>query len=238
MNIANLEVTQLTLTTDESYALRISETSDGRINATVSAATFFGGKHGLETLGQLIIYDDVRDQLQLPKDVYITDKPVYPYRGVALDTSRNYISTSTIKRTIDALSASKLNTFHWHMTDTHSFPYVSKSNPQLSKLGAYSSRQIYTPEDVKDIIEFGRERGVRVLPEFDAPAHVGEGWQDTDFVACFNKKPWQDYCVEPPCGQFDPTKHKLYDSLEGNVFLPKKSACEIITLSRTIQGHD
>lgn len=56
---------------------------------------------------------------------------------------------------------------------------------------------------------------MRVLPEFDAPAHVGEGWQGTDLVACFNAQPWLKYCVEPPCGQLDPTKDKLYDVLEG-----------------------
>lgn len=53
------------------------------------------------------------------------------------------------------------------------------------------------------------------MPEFDAPAHVGEGWQGTDLVACFNAQPWSKYCVEPPCGQLDPTQSKLYDVLEG-----------------------
>lgn len=65
------------------------------------------------------------------------------------------------------------------------------------------------------IIEFAHVRGIRVLPEFDAPAHVGEGWQDTGVVACFNAQPWSQYCVEPPCGQLDPTKPELYDYLEG-----------------------
>lgn len=66
----------------------------------------------------------------------------------------------------------------------------------------------------KQVIDHGRVRGVRILPEFDAPAHVGEGWQDTDFVACFNAQPWNKYCVEAPCGQLDPTKPKMYDVLE------------------------
>lgn len=53
-----------------------------------------------------------------------------------------------------------------------------------------------------------------VLPEFDAPAHVGEGWQKKNVTACFNYQPWTKYCVEPPCGQLDPTKDNLYDILE------------------------
>lgn len=85
--------------------------------------------------------------------------------------------------------------------------------------GAYSTKKIYTAEDVAEIVAYGLERGVRIIPEFDAPAHVGEGWQNTDFVVCFNAKPWQNYCVEPPCGQFDPTKDKLYDAIEGKFHL-------------------
>lgn len=53
-----------------------------------------------------------------------------------------------------------------------------------------------------------------MLPEFDAPAHVGEGWQQKNVTVCFNAKPWANFCVEPPCGQLDPTKDHLYDILE------------------------
>lgn len=215
IDIADPLATQLTLATDESYILTITKENDDSVNVTIKAPTYFGSRHALETLGQLMIYDDIRNEMQVPTNVHITDKPSYPYRGILLDTSRNYVSVEGIKRTIRGIAASKLNTFHWHITDSQSFPYVSKSQPKLSQLGAYSPKQIYTPEDVEEIVQYGKELGVRVMPEFDAPAHVGEGWQDTDFVACFNKKPWQVYCVEPPCGQFDPTKEGLYDALEG-----------------------
>ncbi|CAH0551866.1 unnamed protein product [Brassicogethes aeneus] len=202
---------RLTLETDESYALKVSESSDGRMTVLITAQTYFGARHGLETLSQLIIFDDLRDELQIPRDVYIVDKPAYPYRGILLDTSRNFVTVKAIKKTIRAMGASKLNTFHWHITDSHSFPYVSKSRPELSKYGAYTPSKIYTPKDVEEIIQYGLEHGVRVLPEFDAPAHVGEGWQKSGLVTCFNWQPWQDYCVEPPCGQFDPTKTELYN---------------------------
>lgn len=207
----------ITLDTDESYSLTVSSSSDGRILATVKGENFFGARHGLETLGQLIIYDDIRNEIQIVGEVttFEKDKPVYPYRGVLIDTARNYFSVDSIKRTIEAMASSKLNTFHWHITDSQSFPFVSKSNPTFSKLGAYSPSKVYTEKDIKEIIEFAHVRGIRVLPEFDAPAHVGEGWQDTGVVACFNAQPWSQYCVEPPCGQLDPTKPELYDYLEG-----------------------
>jgi len=46
--------------------------------------------------------------------------------------------------------------------------------------------------------------GVRVIPEFDMPAHVGFGWQfpgSENFTVCVGREPWYKYCVEPPCGQ-------------------------------------
>lgn len=46
----------------------------------------------------------------------------------------------------------KLNVFHWHMTDSQSFPLVLKSHPDLSKFGAYSPEKIYTPKDISDVI--------------------------------------------------------------------------------------
>ncbi|KAI7815264.1 chitooligosaccharidolytic beta-N-acetylglucosaminidase, partial [Rhyzopertha dominica] len=212
--ISNTSLDRLTWETDESYNLTVKETSDGRINATIMATNFFGARHGLETLNQLVIFDDLRDEVQIARDVFVSDKPAYPHRGILLDTSRSYIPVTVLKRTFDGMASSKLNTFHWHITDSHSFPYVSKSQPALSRLGAYSPRQVYTESDIEELLVYAKARGIRVIPEFDAPAHVGEGWQDTSYVACFNKQPWQNYCVEPPCGQLDPTQDGLYDILE------------------------
>ncbi|CAH2107988.1 unnamed protein product [Euphydryas editha] len=112
------------------------------------------------------------------------------------------------------MAAVKLNTFHWHITDSQSFPFVSGRRPQLTTYGAYSPAKVYSPRAIREVVRFGRERGVRVLPEFDAPAHVGEGWQDSGLTVCFKAEPWTTYCVEPPCGQLNPTKEELYDHLE------------------------
>lgn len=51
--------------TDESYTLNVGQSNDGRLNATVTAPNFFGARHGLETLGQLVIYDDIRNEIQV-----------------------------------------------------------------------------------------------------------------------------------------------------------------------------
>ncbi|XP_055687641.1 chitooligosaccharidolytic beta-N-acetylglucosaminidase-like isoform X2 [Lutzomyia longipalpis] len=199
--------------TDESYKVDVKE-EDGNVGVKITAPTYYGARHGVETLAQLIVYDNIRTELQIPSSVNIEDAPVFKHRGISLDTSRNYFSVDAIKKTIDALAMVKLNTFHWHITDSHSFPVIIKSHPDLADYGAYTPEQIYTADDVRDVVRYARIRGVRVIPEFDAPAHVGEGWQKKGMTVCFNAQPWSRYCVEPPCGQFDPSKDALYGVLE------------------------
>ncbi|XP_046477221.1 chitooligosaccharidolytic beta-N-acetylglucosaminidase [Neodiprion pinetum] len=211
------ENVKLTLETDESYILQISELGDGRLNASIDAKTYFGARHGLETLSQLIVYDDLYNKIQIVRDAYIVDGPVYPYRGVLLDTSRNFVDKPTILRTIRAMGMNKMNTFHWHITDSHSFPYESSTYPEFSNYGAYTPQNVYSNDDIKEILEYALLQGVRVMPEFDAPAHVGEGWQwvGDNTTVCFKKEPWLKYCVEPPCGQLNPASDRVYEILGG-----------------------
>ena len=211
--------TKLNLTTDESYSLSISITNFS-IDAKISAQNFFGARHALETISQLSAYSEAYNAMQIVSQVNITnDKPSYPYRGLSLDTSRNFFSVSSILRLIRALSYSKMNTLHWHITDTHSFPIEIKSVPQMAQYGAYSKNRIYSHSDVRSIVSYAAVNGIRILPEFDQPAHCGEGWQwgpkvgQGKLAVCVNQEPWQQYCLEPPCGQLNPTNENLYDVL-------------------------
>jgi N-acetyl-beta-hexosaminidase len=84
------------------------------------------------------------------------------------------------------------------------------------RFGAYSSRQVYTPQDVSYLLEYARLRGVRVILELDAPSHSGNGWQWGEaaglgqLAVCVNQQPWRKYCIQPPCGQLNPTNPNLY----------------------------
>jgi len=193
--------------------------STGTLAVSISAPTYYGLRAGLETLSQMITYDDLSDSLQIYSEAAIEDRPSFPHRGLLLDTSRNFMSKKIIKEIISGMSYDKLNVFHWHITDTHSFPFYSRRVPQLTLLGAYSPHKVYTPEDIREIVDYAKLRGVRVLPEFDAPAHVGNGWQFGEaegkgrLVVCENQEPWQDYCVEPPCGQLNPVNPEVYTTL-------------------------
>ncbi|GAB0100869.1 Beta-hexosaminidase [Sergentomyia squamirostris] len=211
--VVNKEELDHDFSTDETYRLDVKE-EGGNVGVRIVASTYYGARHGVETLSQLIVYDNIRKELQILSNVSLDDAPAFKHRGISLDTSRNYFSLESIRKTIDALAMVKLNTFHWHITDSHSFPVHIKSQPDLAEYGAYSPEETYTARDVQDVVVYARARGVRVIPEFDAPAHVGEGWQKKDMTVCFNAQPWSRYCVEPPCGQLDPSKDALYDVLE------------------------
>ena len=130
----------------------------------------------------------------------LTDGPVFPYRGLMIDTARNFIPIGSLERMLDGMSHNKLNVLHWHITDSNSFPFYSTSFPQMTDYGAYSKDEIYFPEQVKELIQYALVRGVKIIPELDAPAHAGNGWQwgeDKGFgklALCVNEEPFNKRC--------------------------------------------
>lgn len=123
------------MTTTGHGAIFYNVLADQIITVNITARTVYGARNGLETLRQLITTHGRKLDGKTPViagDVEIVDEPVYPHRGFMLDTSRNYFPLSAIKRTIDAMGHSKLNVFHWHATDSHSFPLHLPSAPQMA----------------------------------------------------------------------------------------------------------
>lgn len=88
------------------------------------------------------------------------------------------------------------------------------------RYGAYSNKQIYSFEDIKDVVKYAKIRGVRILLEIDGPSHAGYGWQWGpeaglgNLALCVNAQPWRNYCIQPPCGQLNPVNPHLYDVLK------------------------
>lgn len=185
-------------TRDEGYTLNVP--SDGS-DATLTASSSLGIFRGLTTFSQLWYeLDGTTYTTQAP--IAITDSPAYPYRGFMLDTSRNYFPVADIKRTLDAMSWVKINTFHWHVVDAQSFPLVVPGFEELSKTGAYDAASVYTPADVKDIVDYAAARGIDVLAEVDTPGHTSIiHHSHPEHIACFEASPWQRYAYEPPSGQ-------------------------------------
>lgn len=189
-------------TMDESYEIDLMG-----VPSTLIAPTIWGAIRGLETISQLIYYAEDGSTLIL-NTTKISDKPRFPFRGLLVDTSRHFIPKDILLKNLDAMAYNKLNVFHWHLTDDHSFPYQSIKFPELSQYGAYHpSALIYTQQDVKDIIEYARQRGIRVMTEFDTPGHTrswGEGVSDI-LTPCYeNNAPTGMY------GPLDPSADNVY----------------------------
>jgi len=66
------------------------------------------------------------------------------------------MSPKQIKRTVDAMSFNKLNTLHWHLTDSHSFPFYSRRAPKMALYGSYAANKIYYPDTVREIMEYAQ----------------------------------------------------------------------------------
>ncbi|XP_044756390.1 chitooligosaccharidolytic beta-N-acetylglucosaminidase [Coccinella septempunctata] len=216
-------ISHLDWNTDESYDLEVNTVSDSTVNVNINGNNIFGARHALETLSQLMTTYPESDNstcLALLKGVKIDDKPIYSHRGLLLDTSRNFLSLKTIKKHIQAMAASKMNFLHWHISDSHSFPMETPRVPNMTIYGAYSPKKIYRYHDILELIYYGLVRGVRIVLELDAPSHAGYGWQWGpeaglgNLTVCLNEQPWRQACIQPPCGQLNPSNKKVYDVLE------------------------
>lgn len=185
---------RLQASTDESYELRLLE---GGREVVIESMTYFGIRHGLETLFQLVGYDELKQAFIINSQIDISDGPAFKHRGILMDSSRNFMPLDVIKNVINGLAMNKLNVFHWHITDTQSFPIQLNKYPnttaKMADYGAYGPQKIYYVDQVHDLVTYARKRGVRIIPEFDAPAHVGLGWQypgAEKYTVCINKEPW------------------------------------------------
>ncbi|WP_321346932.1 family 20 glycosylhydrolase [uncultured Draconibacterium sp.] len=150
---------------DESYSLEINK------KIVLSANSQFGINHGLETILQLIKQDE--DRTVIPK-LKIEDEPRFPWRGVMLDVCRHWMPKEVLLRTIDAMAAVKMNVFHIHLSEDQGFRVESKVFPKLHEIG--SNGKYYTQDDIREIVTYAAERGIRVVPEFDVPGH-SKSWQ-------------------------------------------------------------
>ncbi|KOB74197.1 Beta-hexosaminidase [Operophtera brumata] len=210
---------RMRLDTDESYKLQLKP-EGSELVADISAYSFCGARHAFETLSQIVWFDPYAGSLLILEAAKVTDAPTFPFRGLLLDTSRNFYSVGDITRTIDAMASCKLNTFHWHVSDSQSFPLQLESVPQLAQYGAYGPGAVYTTDDIRAIVKHAKLRGIRVLLEVDAPAHVGRAWSWGpaaglgDLAYCVEVEPWNAWCGEPPCGQLNPRNKHVYSLLE------------------------
>ena len=197
---------------NESYNIDIT-----RRQAMLKAPTVVGAIRGLETLLQLLSGD--RNGFYFP-GVQIQDQPRFPWRGLMIDVARHFQTIEVLKRNLDGMAAMKMNVFHWHLTEDQGFRVESKKYPKLHQLG--SDGNYYTQEQVRDVIAYARERGIRVVPEFDIPGH------STSWLVGYPElgSAPGPYTIERRPGIFepalDPTREEVYKFLDG--FLSEMAA--------------
>jgi len=146
---------------DESYEIKVN-----RDGATLIASTTLGVMRGLQTFLQMIQISDTGYSVPA---VTIEDAPRFPWRGLMIDVSRHFMPMHVLKRNLDGMAAVKMNVFHWHLSDNQGFRVESRRFPKLQLLG--SDGLYYTQAEVREIIAYARDRGIRVVPEFDMPGH-------------------------------------------------------------------
>jgi hexosaminidase len=189
---------------DESYRLEVTSTQ-----AHLTANTVVGALRGLETLLQLIATD--QRGFYLPA-VSITDAPRFPWRGLLVDACRHWQPVEVIKRTLDGMAAVKLNVLHWHLSEDQGFRVESRRYPKLHELG--SDGQYYTQQQIRDVVAYARDRGIRVVPEFDMPGHATAWFVGYPALASAAGP----YTIERKFGvfdpSFDPTREKVYQFIE------------------------
>jgi hexosaminidase len=189
---------------DESYALEVSTTG-----AKLTAATPLGTMHGLQTFLQLVNVSP--DGFAAPA-VTIQDQPRFPWRGMMIDSARHFTPLDVLKRNLDGIEAVKMNVFHWHLSENQGFRMESKKFPKLHEMG--SDGLFYTQDEVRDLIAYARDRGIRVVPEFDMPGHA-TAWFAGHPELASGKGPYE---IERRWGIFDPamdpTSEKVYKLLD------------------------
>ena len=205
---------------DEGYKLVISQ---GGVE--IVAVDYAGLLYGTFSLLQLVEMDGRVVPCQT-----ITDHPRFGYRGFMLDVSRHFQDSDFIKKQLDMLAYLKLNTFHWHLTDGAGWRIEIDKYPRLTSMAAWRPYETcdnwytggklycsendpravggyYTKEQVREVVEYARQRNITVIPEIEMPGHSEEVLAVYPELSCTGL-PYKhgEYCIGNP---------KTYEFLTG-----------------------
>lgn len=196
----------------EAYELFISADGSVRINF----CTYAGALHGFNTMLQLFYSHSSGNEYVYTAcaPISVKDRPSFEHRGLSLDIARNRISPKAVKRVLEAMSMSKINRLHLHAWDSQSWPIEIPSLPDLALKGAYHSSQIWTPNDLEHVQQYGVERGVEVYFDADMPGHTASIHHAyPELITGYNIQPWEPWCLEPPSGQLKLNSTQVYEFL-------------------------
>lgn len=186
---------------DEAYRLAVlSPESKKRIVAT--ADTRSGLLYALQSLRQMTVVQP--DGVSIPSCV-IVDAPAFPWRAFMLDEGRHFQGAQTVKTLLDEMARLKMNTFHWHLVDDQGWRIEIKKYPKLTELGSkrnfshmnmtsagwdslFTERNYYTQDEIKEIVQYAADRGIKVVPEIEVPGHASASIYAYPWVGTSSKK--------------------------------------------------
>lgn len=214
-NVVSLMITKANpqLSSPESYMLEVTPHK-----ITVQATSGAGLFYGVQTLLQMA--QPAMEGAWSVQATAIQDSPRFEYRGLMLDVSRHFRSKEFVKKQIDALAYYKLNRLHLHLTDAAGWRIEIKKYPLLTELAAWrpeanwkrwwneggrkycrfdapgASGGYYTQDDIRELVNYARERHITIIPEIEMPAHSEEVLTAYPELSC-SGEPYKnaDFCV-------------------------------------------
>lgn len=189
---ASLSTSGNPLGKQEDYTIKVSPRK-----IIVRAAGHNGFVYAVQTLKQMMP-EEVYGETSCPEIDWcipccsIEDSPRFVYRGMLLDVSRYFFTTEEVKKFINMMEILKMNVFHWHLTDDQGWRIEIKKYPKLTEVGSkrkhtlvghhhesnqydgkpYGDGMWYSREQIREIVEYARLKGVTVIPEIDLPGHM------------------------------------------------------------------
>jgi hexosaminidase len=195
--------------------------------ATLRAATVWGALRGLETFSQLARHTwttnaagAVNASFNEVCEVAVVDAPRFPMRSLMIDTARHFMPLSVIKQVIELASYLKLNSLRLHLIDTDSWALYVPELPQVTNASAYSPRHVYYPNDLAELVAFGRARGVIVWPEVDFPMHDGSILASIPELGCLSPDGSYRMYIDPTYPLLWETMGKIWGPLNA-IFPPE-----------------
>ncbi|RZM27551.1 MAG: beta-N-acetylhexosaminidase [Pedobacter sp.] len=162
------------------------------IRANKAAGLFYGVQTLLQLLPKEIETKELAPHVKWTVPcVDITDYPRLGWRGLMFDVARHFFTKEEVKQFVDNMVRYKYNLLHLHLADDEGWRLEIKGLPKLTQVGAWNVKRtgsfgtfipptpdeprnyggFYTQEDIKEIIQYAKDRFVDILPEIDVPGH-------------------------------------------------------------------
>lgn len=204
LRVASTDET-LNMKTNYEYTLSFNETSE---IAQATAISIYGAMYAMETFAQLI---DLKSGQLARSNVHVEDSPDYNWRGLMLDSGRRFFPVDTLVNIMDTMAANKLNVLHLHASDECRFGVESKLYPNLTAALTGQLAGFYSQDDIRAVVTYASQRGIRVVPEFDIPGH------SRGFI------PIQGPNGVQFCEPTDPSRSQLYNDPQGLTYKTLKA---------------